>query len=519
MVSANDWRRSFFSFGAILCLVLIVNGSQPIPQPPCTTPPSADACVSSAEFLAWQGLALRPAFRDDLTQLQHIPRYQIDATVKLDTSVIEGTMQICYTNGTGAPLPDLLFRLYPNASTIYGGGSLDIQWVQRGDNQLAFSLTENDTALWVPLDPPLAPGKATTISMAFTAHVPTSGSQGYRIFHQGDAVTSLAGWYPILSCYCHGWKLFPIPAVGDAILTDPSFHDVRLTVPATHTVVATGTTLDRQETNEGVVWRVVSGPARSLTVILSDRYLSETVEMEGVTINYYALAASRSNTTRHDALSMARDAFATYTRRFGPYPFTEFDVVETAVSIGGYEFTGMVALEHTSRLRDSVGQFRFLVAHEVAHQWWYSLVGNNQILDPWLDESLSTYATALYLEDTLGPSNARALLATFERTYGRPNANTAPIDSSTLDFGSWATYRAPIYYHGALFLHALRQEMGDELFFTLLSTYYQRYRYQTATTLDFLQLAQETAGKDLTPLYQSWFTEREPWRAGGPSEE
>lgn len=519
MVSAVDWRRSFFSLSVIVCLALIVNGSGPIPQPPCTATPSARACVASIEFLAWQGLALRPAFRDDLTQLQHIPRYQIDATVNLAESVIEGTMQVCYTNATGASLSDLLFRLYPNASAIYGGGSLDIHWVERNSQRLAFSLTESNTALWVPLDPPLAPGKATTVSMAFTARVPTSGGQGYRIFHQGDAVISLAGWYPILSCYCHGWKLFPIPAVGDALLTDPSFHEVTLTVPATYTVISTGTTVERQETDKGVVWRMVSGPARSFTVILGDRYLTETVEVEGVTLNYYALAANRPNTTRHEALAMARDAFATYTKRFGPYPFTEFDLVETAVSIGGYEFTGLVALEHTSRLRDSVGQYRFLVAHETAHQWWYSLVGNNQVLDPWLDESLSTYATALYLEDTLGPASARALLATFERTYGRPTAQTPPIDSPTLNFRSWATYRAPIYYHGALFLHALRQEMGDELFFTLLSTYYQRFRYQTATTADFLQLAQDIAGRDLTPLYQRWFAGREPWRAGGPIEE
>jgi len=61
-----------------------------------------------------------------------------------------------------------------------------------------------------------------------------------------------------------------------------------------------------------------------------------------------------------------------------------------------------------------------------------------------------------------------------------------------------------VYTKGALFFHALREEIGDEAFFTGLQTYYDQYRFRTATTEDLLAVFEDAAGQELDPLFQEW---------------
>ena len=70
-------------------------------------------------------------------------------------------------------------------------------------------------------------------------------------------------------------------------------------------------------------------------------------------------------------------------------------------------------------------------------------------------------------------------------------------NSSALDFSNWLAYRSPVYYQGALFLNALREEIGDESFFSLIRRYLATYRYRFATTKDFLRLAEAVSCCDL----------------------
>ena len=123
----------------------------------------------------------------------------------------------------------------------------------------------------------------------------------------------------------------------------------------------------------------------------------------------------------------------------------------------------------------------------------------------------SSYSVALYIERFWGKPAAQALLDSYLRSAGPHSATDPPITSSALDFASWSTYRDPIYYHGALFLADLREEIGDETFFELLQRYQETYRFAQATTTDFLSLARDVATGDLDPLIKSWFgiTERE----------
>jgi hypothetical protein len=467
-------------------------------------------------YLERQATALQPAFRADLETLGEVPRYILIATVDPESGNVTGRMTVHYTNRSEAALPELVFRLYANAQTIYGGGSLTVERVAQGKAGLEMELSEDRTVLYVPLQRPLKRGQATSLDLFFTAQVPSQSSRGYGIFNRTQDVLTLAGWYPVLALYNGGWQTPPVPLVGDTLLTETSLYEVTLNVPSGYDVVSTGILVGQQGGEERVTWRLVSGPVREFAAAISERFEEHETKVGAVTIHLYTLPADNPTVTAEEALQMASEAFEAYVDRFGLYPFTELDVVETGVSIGGYEFPGMVHVQAVKRIQGPLDNYRYLVAHEVAHQWWYGLVGNHFVEEPWLDESLATYATVIYLEHAGDAQAGGNLVAYWKRTYGLRERQEPPVNSSALSFRGWGSYRQTVYIHGALFLDQLRQELGDEKFFELLQRHQATHRYRMATTADFLNLAEEVASRDLDPIFKNWF---EPDFAGGRGDE
>lgn len=474
--------------------------------PPAAAKPAPSSTPTPADvFLERQTAALLPAFQPDLADLAAAPRYTIDATVDLEARTVDGRLTLRYTNPTDEPLSELVFRLYPNAGMIYGGGNLSVDDATHAGTPTALELSPDRTVMHVPLDPPLTAGGTTSISLTFAAKIPVNTRQGYGIFNQALGVTSLAGWYPILAVHENGWQTPDVPQVGDALWAETSLYDVHLTVPRDVTVVSTGVTVAQEEDGGATTWHVVSGPARDFTVAISDRFTRQHTDVSGVTVNYYTLPASSPHTSAEDTFAMITDAFAAYVEHFGPYSLRELDVVEVVVPIGGYEFSGMVYVDHDLRTDGAFTSLRYIVGHEVAHEWWYGLVGNNSVQAPWLDESLVSYAAVIYLEDAVGDAAAEELIAIWKQIYGLPAPGDPPVNSSASAFSSWPAYRESVYYHGALFLDTLRQELGDQAFFELLQRYAVTYRYASATTTDFLELAETVAGRDLDELFRPWF--------------
>jgi len=463
--------------------------------------------AASDAYLARQAAALRPAFRADLEALADAPRYTIEASVDPELGSVAGLMQLDYTNTTGETLTELAFRLLPNAESIYGGGSLSVTSVAAAGAPLESKSSEDGTVLWVQLERSLAPGESLSLELTFSAQVPERTSQGYGIFNRALGALTLAGWYPLLAIHGEdGWDTPPVPATGDAMFAETSFYEVRLTTPAGYQVVSTGSVVGQEEGPAGVTWHLVSGPVREFAIAVSDRFEVREAQAGEVTLRLHTLPAEEPAVAPDAGLETLAETFAVYVERFGPYPFVEFDLVEAVVPIDGYEFSGMAYLDYAKRTRETAEDYRYSLAHEVAHQWWYGLVGNHSVREPWLDESLASYAALIALEVSVSSEAGEALLADWKETAGRRGPGDPPVNSSTLAFATWDPYHATVYTRGALFLDELRAELGDDgAFFTLLKRYQAAYRYQMATTADFLSLAEEVAGWDLDPLFAIWF--------------
>ena len=111
------------------------------------------------------------------------------------------------------------------------------------------------------------------------------------------------------------------------------------------------------------------------------------------------------------ALDWAAQALTIYQKEFGAYPYRELDIVETATTAGGIEYPGLVAV--ASRLYSDPNRqafFESATAHEVAHQWWYNVVGNDQVNHPWLDEALTQYATYRYFQGAYGDAGGQGFI-------------------------------------------------------------------------------------------------------------
>jgi aminopeptidase N len=180
--------------------------------------------------------------------------------------------------------------------------------------------------------------------------------------------------------------------------------------------------------------------------------------------------------------------------RFGPYPFDAYGGIVLDDSRVGY------ALETQSRPVYGNSFFQneanpTVVAHELAHQWYGDSVALERWQDIWLNEGFATYAEWLWQEHDGGPSLAES----FDSAYSGFDWRGPPGDPGADDlFGN------AVYQRGAMTLYALRESIGDQKFAALLKSWPAAHRDGNVTTTEFIQFAQNAAGKDLGPLFQAW---------------
>lgn len=438
-----------------------------------------------------------------------VSRYHLDIALDPadfadgDALVLTGVERVHYTNTENVPLSDLYFRLYPNLPGY--GGKMDVETVIVNDQLVEPELEAQDSALRVPLPATLQSNETADITLTYEAVVPTQTKQGYNIFVYNGGTATLAGFYPAVAVYDdEGWNLEVPPTYGDATYLDTALFQVDVTVPANMVVAASGSLLESQLNGDNTkTVSLASGSMRDFYLAMRADYevVSETVN--GVRVNsYYPPELAEGGQL---ALRYAVDALKIFNERFGPYPYAEFDVVATPTTAGGVEYPGIVAI--AQGLYDHEGGFfEHATVHEVAHQWWYGLVGNDQIDEPWLDESLTNYSTVIYWETIRGEEAANQVIDNF---FVRPYEAAKEQVGNKAVFGpvssfSVGEYSAFVYGKGPLFFNALRQKVGDEMYFHIMQTYFLKYRYKIATSDNLFETIEQISGQNVEPLLETW---------------
>ena len=426
------------------------------------------------------------------------PRYDLWLELEPAQAAFRAGGLITYTNNTSDTLETLALRLYPNGGKSYGNGRLEITSLQLNGSPLTPRLSLDDSLLTLPLERTLAPGRQIVLQMEWQGQTPRDFGGGYGIYNLSEDFMALSGWFPLLAVYENGaWRQDPVSSIGDSVYSEMAEYRVQVTAPAGYTLLTTADDGARQ--SEWIT-------ARDFFVAAGQGLHISSRQVQGIWVN--AAVLSGYEDLSEQALDVAVQALEIYSAHFGDYPYAELDVVQAPMqNAGGGEFPGIVLIEAGRYEKPNEPAFTVTIAHEVAHQWWYSLVGSDVFNEPWLDEALTTYSAALYYEFSSGTYGYDQSLSYWQESYSKLKSESKdePVAGTLGHFeSSGGAYGGVVYSKGALFFHTLRQEIGDEAFFAALRRYLSEQQYRLAHASDLLALFEETSGRELDDLYQQW---------------
>lgn len=475
------------------------------PKPTTTIPPTTD----SADLDIYR-TGLTTAAQDNLDHLSDVSIYEIDIDINSKDALVTGSQTVVYTNNEPTALNEVYFHLLPNLLS----GSIAVSNVTVDGKAVEPILEEAfDSVMRVVLETPLAPGESVTFTMDFVTAVPTVLERNYGVFAVVDDIMALSHFYPMVAVYDdEGWNITPASEQGDATYGDAAFYHITVTADDEQVVAGSGIALSETSADGKQTIELAIGPARDFYLAISPRYELFSRTVGETTINSYAPAEFMAGA--EDAANFAADALRIFNERFEPYPYTELDIVATSTLALGIEYPGIIAL--TSREYDPDDPINPTVpnqiymetttAHEVAHQWFYNMVGNDQLDEPWLDEALAQYATYLYYLDMYGENAADNYKESWNGRFSRVDNDPIPIGLPVSAY-SGAEYSAIIYGRGPLFVETLAEEMGQATFDTFLADYVAQSQWDIATTDSFRQLAETHCDCDLGDSFAEWVNE------------
>ncbi|NJN79028.1 MAG: M1 family metallopeptidase [Anaerolineales bacterium] len=359
-------------------------------------------------------------------------------------------------------------------------------------NITSYNLNGQRLALNLPQTLPAS--SATTLVLNFSLNLPQKSAND--VFGYDFNQINFVDWYPFIVPYKGGWILHDPMPWGEHLVYDAS--DVELNIKTDSGVmIAIGAS--PESNGEWTRYRLYG--ARTLAFSASNEFLMSESFADNVIIRSYYFAGGYKSGGEGMA-TYASQAINTFSQQFAPYPHQALAIVQTDMD-DGQEYDGLIFLS-TDFYSQYNGTPRSNLAtigvHEVAHQWWYSLVGNDHALEPWLDEALSTYSERIFYENNY-PANI-SWWWQFRVNYFNP---TGYVDTNIYNGGSFRTYTNAVYFQGAYFLDELRERMGYGNFSKFLKEYATRYAYGYATGADFFALQREIVNVNISDLLGKYF--------------
>lgn len=453
--------------------------------------------------------------------------YNITASLNDEDKTICATEIVEFKNQTNVILETVCFNMYGRAFredatikpyTSLNEGKCFPSGVNYGDVSIS-SVKENgeaapynivgvdDNALEVELSKKLEPGDTTTIEINFTLKMAQST---HRLGYYDNSI-NLGNWFLILAEYEGGeYNLTPYYSTGDPFYSSIANYEVKFTYPNSYNLSSSGTLEKRVENSDGTRTDLLSAiSVRDFALALTGEAKTTNKKVDDITISYVGYS---TDDNVDYALDIAVKAVKFFSDTFGKYPYAKLDVVKAPFVHGGMEYPSMVIISDSITDNFDIAK---VIVHEIAHQWWYGVVGNNEIDEAWLDESLAEYSSILFFEkySEFGVSYEELVSEAFagytlyadiiSTVNGKMNTSML---LSVNEYVSEYEYSYMIYIRGVLMLDNLRQVIGKEKLIKGFKYYYNKYKFKIATTDDFIVSMRKYAGKDIEGLLDSWLS-------------
>lgn len=508
----------------------------------------------------------RKPFADYWQQDVH---YSIDATIDDSLDQITGIEKLVYKNNSPDKLDRVYFHLYQNAFqpgsynhkiheankdvSVFGhyeaqklGTVIDGLKVNGVDCQF----TIDNTILVLKLKQAIEPGESVTFDIRFrTWWDRGSMRRRFKKFKSSDSTQHYDGvhWYPRICVYDRkfGWETDQ--HLEKEFYGDFGVYDVKLTFPSNYVVEATGVNTNQNEVMPEDLRYKIDINRYSDTVVTRQPgpNKGEFITTVSYIPNQYRFKIPRKGTKTwiyhaenvHDfaftadpayrigevvwngirCIALAQERNAAYWR-----PTAQFvaDVVRIySTDFGMYGYPKMVAADAEDGMEYPMitlngGNWpghRYVIAHEVGHNWFFGMIGNNETYRAMLDEGFTQFLTSWSIKKLsnlpMYPSKLDEAYVYNGYLFDALNKSDAFLNTHSDDFssaiGHGGGYRH-VYYKTATMLYNLQYVLGDELFLKAMQHYFSKWKFAHPYPDDFRQAIIEYTHADLNWFFDQW---------------
>lgn len=457
-----------------------------------------------------------------LNASKNLTTYNIDITLN-NNKTLNCKQTVNYRNNTGTTLDNIMFHLYPqsfrtgakssvvsslNYKKCYyngasaGGIEITSQKVNGADSEINICGNDQDIAN-VTLQKSLQPNDSVDIYFEYTVTIPNINHR----FGYGDDTINIANFYPIACVYENGdFVIDSYHYNGDPFYSEVANYNVNLTADNSLVLATSGLINSKVKSESTTTYSMNALTIRDFAMVLSDKFKVVTDTIDGTTINYYYY----NNKYPNEAIKASTDSVSTFNRIFGKYPYSTLSVVESDFVHGGMEYPNLVLI---SDMVDVQSDYINVIVHEIAHQWWYGIVGNNEYNYGWLDEGLTEYSTVLFYEEN--PSynvNTKELIknttnsfVTFVDVYTKVFSKVDTTMNRKLDeYNNESEYVYIAYVKGMLIFDSMKDLLGKEKFLKCLQTYFNDNKFKIATPDNLIEAFNKSSKCNVRDIFESW---------------
>ena len=448
--------------------------------------------------------------------------YTIVAAYDEESHVLSATQTVEMTNRSENSFSKVLFHVYANqyredaansvvpqvyrAQAYPNGasyGDITFDSVKVNGTPVAYTIEGEDMdVLAVPMDNELFPDQKATVEMTYEVQL---ANVAHRLGYT-DKTVNLGNFYPIL---CHvdngSYTASPYYNVGDPFVSDVANYDVSLTLPDKYVVAASGQ-LSEATSNGGMATYTYKAEAvRDFALVLSKEFKKLTRAVGDTQVNYYYYNDADAETSLGTACGMLEYL----SERVGAYPYAQYSVAETEFCYGGMEYPCLAMITSGSK------SYQEAVAHETAHQWFYGIVGNDQIANAWMDEGLSEFLTYLYMDATGVTPLSRNVMAstkTYTTYVDVLNHYYTDVDTSFRAVNKYkndSEYVIFTYVKGSLLFNTMYETLGANRFWKALAAYFDGAQFTIAQPQQMSDCFATAGGQELATIFNAFIEGKE----------
>lgn len=441
--------------------------------------------------------------------------YQMELTLDTESQTVGGHVIFEFYNDSTDTWNELCLRDYASLfdkADVYeskikrGGGITEISNVRdsRGGSLEVERDKDDVSVIWLKLKKALEPGSVMKLTYDFVTKIPNNADR----FGFANNIYNVTNFYPILAEYADGkWSHTKYFTAGECFYSEVSNYHVRLEVPSGFKVASTGEQILQNEKDGKITYKLEAPYVRDFVFCASGDFAKEQSKIEGVIVNVFYNKVNPANTDMKDPVRVvfetAETSFKAFGEAFGKYPYPELDIVIAPDAAGGMEFPNLVLISE-NLCQPYIMQFteydqlEICLLHEIAHQWFMGIVGSNSGEEPWLDESMASYAELVFYEYVGGEKEKEHLygFGKKQRNLVEKWGNNDKLDVPFSAFSSDMEYTSVIYVDGKAALYQMEEILGREMFHGIIRGYVKRNAFRNATTKDFLKALYDCAGTD-----------------------